>query len=149
MPSLSSGSGHGGGSYESYTRGPAGGQTTMRGRGRGGGGGFDPQSMAEAMLAEAQASARSKRTMAEQRHSEWMKEQKKKRAPKMASARKAPPMDPMRYANQQRQAARNAQFAKGGMGSYGQGELAMEHKGEQAYQSAMAAYPAYLAMMQG
>lgn len=145
MPSLSSGSGWGGGALSSFTQGPGGGMG--RDPRRGGGGGGDMMAMFESMMADKQQRARDEERRRAEEFSWRRAEERKKRAPKMASAKKAGPVDPMRYANTARQAARHGQFAKGGMGTYGQGELAMEHKGERAFEQAMSAYPMYYQAM--
>jgi hypothetical protein len=54
-------------------------------------------------------------------------------------------MDPMRYANQARQAARHAQGQRGGY--TGIGQLALKHEGERAFEQAMSAYPMYYQAM--
>ncbi len=147
---LRSESGWEGGTYESATRGPGGGGRFRMPVG-GGGPGFpgDFMGMFESMMAEKMAGTKGARRREEERHSEWMREQRRKRAPKMAAApRGRKPVDPMRYIEQHRQAARTAQGQKGGF--TGIGQLSMKHEGERAAKEAAQMYPLYAqAMMAG
>lgn len=151
---LESGSGWAGpgGALEAYSQGPPGG---WGGGGYGGGGGgYGLPSMEdayEAMLArneEALRGQRQKRQFAAEEQAWRRKSERKKWAPKMESAKKAGPMDPMRYINQARQAARHAQGSRGGY--TGIGQLALKHEGEAAARQAAEMYPLYAqAMMAG
>ena len=122
--------------------------------GMGGGGGRGPgdfMAMFRAMQDEGLSSARSKRRMAEERHGEWMGEQRRKRAPKLTAARRAPPMDPMRYANQARQAMMHGVGTRSGTGGFvqdfGQGTMKAERAGNQEFERAMSMYPMYYQAM--
>ena len=127
MATLPSTSGHAGGKYRTSPgiSGRAG------GGGGGGGGGSDYEAMAMSLLGDLR------------------KPKKKRPAPTLRAAKKSKPvMDPMRYAQWHGQGARNAQMARGGMGTYGQGAMAQAAAEKTAREEAFAAYPAYMAMMQ-
>lgn len=117
--------------------------------------GYGPDDMADALMpmvegaySEAMAGKKLSRKSAAYDLAEKKRRDAKARAPKMAAARRGgKPMDPMRYANKARTAARNDQFAQGGYGTYGQGRMAMAHEGNQAFEQAMSAYPAYFQSM--
>ncbi len=133
------------GTYESFTGGPGGGEFDM---GPGGGGPGDMMEMFQAMFEEGMEGKKQARRQAGERHGWAKRAERRKYAPKLASAKKAGPMDPMRYINQQRQAARHAQGARGGY--TGIGEMTMKQEGEKAAEQAASMYPLYAqAMMMG
>jgi hypothetical protein len=153
---MTSSSGYGGGVYQSMTQGPGGGMGMNPAVAGGGPGGF--MEMAQSLLAEkrrAAEEARAREAMRLKMEQDAINraEAEKKSAKMEKNKRKGYTVDPMRYANQAAQAARNAQATSSGKGGFvqdfGQSVMAGSHAADQAREQAFAAYPAYLAMMQG
>ncbi len=137
------------GTHVAKVGGPGGGGRGGGFRGGGGGGGME---MYQAMMQEAfdqkMRGARTRDKAARYDLTERKRSDRRARAPKMAGGKlKHAPMDPMRYGNQARTAARNAQFSQGGYGTYGQGRMSMAQEGDKGFESAMAAYPSYFQSM--